>query len=197
MAGHPHLSPVAGVTQAAGMPCRFSAGPRSARPRANRDRAWLRRRGPGGVLIGASVAVALLGTGGSAYAYFSAHGSGTGTAKVGALAAVTATIGTPTTPLFPGGSGDAEVKLTNPNGFALTLTAFTPSGSVSVTGGSGCTAANAGVSFNSLTGLSYSVPANATTTVDIAGAASMSASSNNGCQGASFTSSVTITLVQG
>ena len=59
----------------------------------------------------------------AASAYWTAAGSGTGSAGTDAMSiAVSATTGTPGTPLLPGGTGDVSLKVNNPNSFAVTLT---------------------------------------------------------------------------
>jgi hypothetical protein len=141
-----------------------------------------------------AVVVASLGAG-TAYAYFSSSGSGTGSASTGSMQTVTvaASTGTPSTPLEPGGSGDVTLSVTNPNDFDVTLVGVTSSGTVTADSGhSGCT--TTGVSFVSPTGLSMAIPADGTTQVDLPAAATMSAASSSGCQGATFSIPVTIVV---
>jgi hypothetical protein len=145
-------------------------------------------------------AVLIAGTGGffgihAASAYWTASGAGTGSATTGTMAvSVSATTGTPGTPLLPGGTGDVSLKVNNPNGFAVTLTAVTGNGSITAAGGAGsCT--TTGVTFSAQTGLSQNIPGNSTDVdVDLPGAASMNATSQTGCQGATFTIPVTIAV---
>jgi len=148
-----------------------------------------------GLFIVASFGVATS----SAFAYFTATGVGTGAAATGTLSTVTvdAAPATPTTPLLPGLTGDATFKVTNPNGGAVRLTSVVGNGSVTVTGGAGCTSGNAGVTFSDQTGLSITIPANAVGyAVHLPGAVSMSSSSANGCQGSTFSFHITITAAQ-
>jgi hypothetical protein len=148
--------------------------------------------------------------GGGAYAYFTSTGSGTGHASTGTpsnLVLGQATIGTVATYLVPSGAGDLFVKVNNPNNFAVTVTGVSQAGGVVVTGGSGgCTndpswpgtLGTSGVSVLTQTGLNISVPAHSGSSyqVDIANAASMTASSATGCQGATFQVPVIITAHQ-
>lgn len=145
-------------------------------------------------LVATAAFVSVL-TAGTAYAYFSASGTGTGTTTAGSLQTVNlvAVTGTPTAPLQPGSSGDVLLTLNNPNSFPVTLVSVVANGSISVSGGSSCTASVSGVTFNDQTSLAIPVPVN-NSTVDLAGAARMSYSSASGCQGAVFYIPVTITV---
>lgn len=140
--------------------------------------------------------IALFGLGaGAAYAYFTSSGSHAGPGSTGTLQSVTvaAATGTPSAPLMPGGSGDVTLQVTNPNGYAVTLVSVTGAGSVTADAGHpGCT--TTGVTFTSQPSLSLSIAANSTTQVDLPAAAAMSASSSAGCQGATFSIPVTITV---
>lgn len=151
------------------------------------------------VFLLAAIVTLVLGAGaGVAFAYFTTHGSGSGSGSTGSLQPVTvaATTGSPTTPLLPGHSGDVVLKVSNPNSVAVTLVGVTGNGTITADAGhSGCT--TTGVSFSSQTGLSINIPANSTTPVDLVGAASMGTSSSNGCQGASFSIPVAITVHEG
>jgi len=148
-------------------------------------------------VLAAALAAAVLGmAAGAAYAYFTATGSGAGSASAGTLQTVTisATAGSPTTPLLPGETGDVVLEVSNPNAFAVTLVSVTGSGTITVDGAhSGCNPS--AVTFTSQTGLSISIPASSTDyQVDLPGAASMSAAAANACQGATFSIPVTITV---
>ena len=134
---------------------------------------------------------------GAAFAYFSSSGTGAGSASTGTLQAVTVAVTTvtPTTPLRPGGVGDVTLKVTNPNSYDVTLVSVTGAGSITADARHpGCT--TTGVTFTDQTGLSTTIPAATTTTVDLPGAASMSTASSAGCQGATFSIPVTIAVQQ-
>ena len=149
-------------------------------------------------VIGAIVALVLGLGAGAAFAYFTSHGSGKGSASAGSLAPVTvvATTGSPNTPLSPGNSGDVVLKVHNSNSVAVTLVSVSGNGSITADGGhSACT--TTGVTFANQSGLSINIPANTTTPVDLAGAASMGVTSSNGCQGATFSIPVSITVHEG
>jgi len=148
------------------------------------------------LLVAPVVCVAVGSVAGGAYGYFTSTGKTTGSASTGTMQTVTVSAATvtPSTPLLPGGSGDVTLKVTNPNSFAVTLISVTGTGGTITadSGHSGCTIT--GVTFASQTGLSTTIPAASTTTVDLPGAASMSTTSSAGCQGATFSIPVTIAV---
>jgi hypothetical protein len=149
-------------------------------------------------LIAVLAVVGVLAVGGAAWAYFTSHGSGSGHASTGTMSTVTlsATAGSASTPLYPGGTGDVSLEVNNPNSYAVTLVgvALKVGGSITPDAGhSACT--TTGVSFTHQTGLSIPIPAGATNyQIHLSGAASMGSSSLSGCQGATFSIPVTITV---
>lgn len=153
-----------------------------------------RRRWP--LLVAPAVFLAVGSIAGGAFGYFTSTGKTTGSASTGTMQTVTVSAATvaPNTGLLPGGSADVTLKVTNPNSFAVTLVAVTATGGTITadSGHPGCT--TTGVTFTNQTGLSTSIPASATTTVDLSGAASMSTASSAGCQGATFSIPVTIAV---
>jgi hypothetical protein len=131
-----------------------------------------------------------------ALAWFSASGSGTGSGANGTVQPVTvqALVGgdAPASKLQPGGSADVILRLSNPNSFALTLTAVSGGSPISADSGhGGCT--TTGVSFANQSGLSISVPSGSSL-VHLSGAASMDATSSSGCQGATFSIPVSLSV---
>lgn len=148
----------------------------------------------------ASVVVALVvGLGGGAcYAAFAATGSGSGSSAVGAMQhvpLVVATDAVPATALYPGGSGEVDLRLRNPNPFPVWLEHLQQSGPVAVTGGAGCTADDAGVALVEQDGLHVEIPTgNQVTLVRLPAAATMAADSPAGCAATSFTIPVTATV---
>jgi hypothetical protein len=157
-------------------------------------RAFIRwwRRAP--LVVGAAVALVVGLAAGAAYGYFTL-GSGSGTASVGTVQSVTvlAATGTPTSKLIPGTSADLALTLDNPNSYAVNIVSISQNGSVNAVGGIG-TCSTTGVSVPTQTGLSISVASGSSVNVDIPNGASMSTSSDSGCQGASFHIPVTITV---
>jgi hypothetical protein len=150
------------------------------------------------LLAFASATVVAGALAGGAYAYWSSHGSGSGTVSVGAPLSVTveAASGTPSSTLLPSGTADLLVQVTNPNAYPVTIVRISQnlSGTVSVNGGTGCTAPNAGVSVPTQVGLTVSVAPGPSVVVHIPGGASMTSGSASGCQGASFQIPVTLTV---
>lgn len=160
-----------------------------------------RRRGPRRPLaVALLTAAAILGSlaiAGVAHAWVGTHGTGSGSASTSGLQAVTVTAlsggDAPTGALQPGGTADAILRITNPNPYAVTLVAIAPNGAVAATGGIG-TCTTTGVTVVAQSGLHVVLAASATTLVDLPGAASMSTSSSSGCQGATFTLPIAITV---
>ena len=105
-----------------------------------------------------------------------------------------ATAGTPSTPLYPGGTGDVSLEVNNPNAYAVTLVSVTGNGTITPDAGhSGCT--TTGVTFTNQTGLTHDHPGQRQQLPDPpARRVSMDSSSSNGCQGATFSIPVTITV---
>ena len=147
--------------------------------------------------------LALLAVGigvGVASATLSSTGAGTGNAATSTLSAVTltASAGTPTSRLLPGGSGDTIFQISNPNAVAVSVVSVVANGAITVSGGTGCSTANDGVTFANQSGLSLVVPAGATNfSIDLPNSVTMSSSANNGCQGAAFSVPVIVTANQG
>ena len=152
---------------------------------------WARRS-----LVGLVMSLILVGvSSGAAYAYWRTTGSGSGAASVGTVQSVTvlAASGTPASLLVPGASAELVLSISNPNSYALTLTGIAPNGTITVSGGSGCTAVNSGVSVSTLSGLSLSISAG-TSTVRIPAGIQMTSGSASGCQSADFQVPVTVTV---
>lgn len=153
------------------------------------------------VLVVTTVVGATLG-GGIAVAAWTSSGSGTAGAKAGTASAPTTTA-VPASAfasglLYPGGpAGDAKIQVNNPNPYPVKITAITANGTPTGSGGSG-TCTTTGVSWTAQSPTSgNSVPANGSATLSLSGAVSMSATSDDGCQGALFAIPVTVTVVSG
>ncbi len=93
--------------------------------------------------------------------------------------------------LYPGGTGDVKVKVTNPNPFAVTVTSVSGAGTITSDKGAACNAST-GVTYTDQTGLTQAVGAGATVTFTLTGAAAMSNAASSSCQGAVFTIPVTL-----
>jgi hypothetical protein len=133
---------------------------------------------------------------GSAAAYWTNHGSGAASGATGTMSTVTVTAFTggdaPSSSLLPGGSSDVVLRISNTNAYAVTLTAISLNGSVTATGGIGA-CSTPGVSPNFPSSPSIAVPAGSTL-IHLHGAATMSAGSSSGCQGATFEVPVAVTF---
>lgn len=142
--------------------------------------------------------VLILAAVGAGWAYFTSKGSGEASASVATLQPVTVTalVGgdTPSSALLPGGSADVILRVNNPNSYPVILVSVTggPAGVTADGGHPDCTVT--GVTFTNKIGLAISIPKSGTTLVRLPNAASMSLASANGCQGATFSISVTITV---
>jgi hypothetical protein len=146
--------------------------------------------------VGSLVGVGLLALGGAAWASFASSGSGTGPGVTGTLRTVTlsATAGSSSTPLYPGATGDVSLEVDNANAYAVTLVSVTGNGTVTADAGHP-TCTTTGVTFSNQTGLSTTIPGGASNDhILLPGAVSMNAASSNGCQGATFSIPVTITV---
>ena len=152
-------------------------------------------------VVTAMVAFAAVGL---VYAAWTTNGTGSAYSKAGtaqALSTVDVSASTTAT-LYPGGpAGDVTIRVSNPNTYPVTVTGVTDAGSITADAGhASCT--TTGVSFTNQTGLSIAVPAKSGSTngeaqATLAGAASMSNASVNGCQGATFTIPVTLSGASG
>jgi hypothetical protein len=153
------------------------------------------------IVFGAIVAL-LLGLGaGSAFAYFTTLGSGTGSASTGNLLSLTvATAGTPSSPLLPGRSGDVVFTATNSNKFPVSIVKVALQAGATITpdaSHSACTTTDnlAVVTLSvSATDLPVSIAPKATVTIDLAAAAAMDIDATSNCQGATFTIPIMITV---
>jgi hypothetical protein len=143
-------------------------------------------------------ATALVASGG-ALAYFSSAGGGSGGASVGSPAELTISGSTPADGLlYPGGTGEVDVTITNPNSFLVRINSVVLGGSgIAVDGGhSGCDASALHYTSQNNGGAGWNVPARVGATdgkldLHLADAISMDASAADACQGAIFTVSLT------
>jgi nitrogen regulatory protein PII len=136
-----------------------------------------------GVALAASVA----------FAAWTATGTGSGYTQA-TTASVLSTVdvsASTTAQLYPGGTSDVKIEISNPNPYAVTVTSVVGSGTITSNKGAACDAST-GVTFTDQTGQSIVVPAGGTTATTFAGAAAMSNASDNTCQGAIFTIPVTL-----
>lgn len=144
--------------------------------------------------LAAAFAVALVVAGG-ATAYFSSTGSGTGNASVASPEQLTITAATPTSGLlYPGGSGEVDVSIANPNTFPVRVNSLILAGPGIVVDGahSACGTSALHYTTQDNAGAGWDVPAGDSVTdgvlaLQLANAISMDADAANECQGATFT----------
>jgi hypothetical protein len=150
-----------------------------------------------------ATAVTVFMSAGVAFAAWTATGTGAAGAKATSFQALTVSAGTPSAQLYPGGSGDAVVSVTNPNAFSVKITQVTLDVSagkfVSSDQGSNCTDAAAsthptGISLTAASGSPLAtIAANSTSSFTLIGKVAMANTSDTLCQGAVFAIPVTVT----
>jgi hypothetical protein len=101
--------------------------------------------------------------------------------------------GTVTNQLYPGGAGDLLIKLDNPNPYPVTIVSLAPNGASTPSGGLGTCNGNS-VEAANLSGLNIAVSAGNNVAVTIGNGAAMTGAALSGCQGASFSVPITITV---
>jgi ferric-dicitrate binding protein FerR (iron transport regulator) len=167
--------------------------PAAKRPR-RRHAARRRRRGTLAIL---SLFAAALVLAGGAVAYWTTTGSGDAAASAADTQAITLTAGTPTAQLYPGGSADVAVEVSNPNIApvhvgSLSLDTGAGTGGFEVDAGhTGCDMAVLSFTTQANAGNGWTIPPKVGATdgvlpVDLPAALAMSAGAANACQGASF-----------
>jgi hypothetical protein len=157
-------------------------------------------------IIGGAITLLVLGAVGLVYAAWTASGGGSGYAEAtSAQALTTVDVSASTTAtLYPGADGDLLLRIHNPNPYPVQVTDVTGNGTItsdashSTCGSDG--SHPTGVTFTNQTGQTINVP-DATTNsgdgvgnkqVTLSGAVHMSNSSDNSCQGATFTVPVSL-----
>ena len=156
-------------------------------PQARRGRRVKRRWSVLGLLLlGAIVAGVAVGA-------WNVTGSGSGSAKAGVATGLTLNdaSGATAADLYPGVTGNVKLSVTNPNSFPVRVTSVTGTGAITSDKGAACNAST-GVTFTNQTGLTLDLAAGATSVFTLSGAAAMSNSSDNACQGAIFTIPVSV-----
>ena len=144
-------------------------------------------------LIGVGTGVAVFVVAGLVYAAWTTSGSGSGYAKAQSAQSLSTVdvSATTTASLYPGASGNVQIRVSNPNPYPVRVTGVTGNGPITADSGH-ATCVNTGVTFTNQTGLTLDIAANGTTDRTFNGAAQMSNASDNGCQGATFTIPVSL-----
>jgi hypothetical protein len=149
------------------------------------------------MIFGAVVALVVGLGAGSAFAYFARPMHHSGAAGAGTAHAITVvqSQGTASGTLYPGTTSDLVVELDNPNNFAVDIVTVAGSGPVTSSGGIG-TCTTTGVTVPTQTGLSLAVAPGADVVVHVPDGVAMGATSSSGCQGATFSVPVALTVQQ-
>ncbi|WP_306206703.1 hypothetical protein [Actinoplanes sp. RD1] len=139
----------------------------------------------------AGIVLSLLASG-AAFGYWSTAGGGTGTAAASTPSPLTLTPGTPAGLLYPGGTADLAVTITNPNTYAVRVPQLARDPAQG-TGGYAVDATHSACGVGALSyttqtngGSGWTVPASGSLTLALTGALSLSSSAANACQGATF-----------
>ncbi|TQJ59961.1 hypothetical protein FBY30_2218 [Arthrobacter sp. SLBN-83] len=134
---------------------------------------------------------------GTAYAFWSGTGAGSGSAAAGTMQAVTVDAlvagDNPKAALYPGGSADVVLRLTNPNPYSVQVYSVTGNGPVTADAAHpGCTTTGVSITGTAapLTPATY-VAADSSALITLPGAATMDTTSLAACQGATFSVPVT------
>ena len=136
--------------------------------------------------------IVAIAVGGSAAAFWTRIGSGTGSAGSGTTSAVTLTPGTATTGLFPGGQVGVTFTVTNPNPTAVRIEQFRldttqgTSGFAVDAGHSGCTLGSLAFPTQTQAG-GWTIAGNGSLSITLPASLALATSAPNACQGASFT----------
>jgi hypothetical protein len=157
----------------------------------------LDRRGK--VILSVAAAAAVLVNAGAAWAYWSLHGDGDAVAVAGsAIELKLQGRSDDSKPLYPGGTTNLTVTVTNQNNFPVKITSLSPGpGSVAADPdhrNGGCRTTGVVVAEEVIT-VAWEVPKNAIGVFTVPDGVKMTNSSDSACQGATFTIPVRATGV--
>jgi hypothetical protein len=133
---------------------------------------------------------------GVAFAAWTANGSGSGTAKALSAQTVTVNASTGTADLYPGSNGNVYFTLTNANPYSITFNKLTAASVTSSSDEVNCPNSNLSINSAITLPLTVSLPVGANTTSsqeNIANLVTLAHAAPDGCQGKSFTISLTLT----
>jgi hypothetical protein len=127
----------------------------------------------------------------SSFAYFTASGSGSSGGSVGSPAELTISPATPTSQLYPSGSSDVALTISNPNEFSIHVNSLDLD-SGGITASTSCDTSKVHFASQSNSGAGWDVDPKAgavdgTLSLHLAAALSMDADAPDDCQGATFT----------
>ena len=144
------------------------------------------------ILVAVAV-VAVAVTGAFASAAWLSSGSGNGAAKADTQKGIVVTAGTPTAQLFPGAKGDLKVDVKNNNPYPIKVTTIDGDGTITSSDAT-CTAST-GVTYTNQSNVGTTIAAGATESITLQDSVAMDNSSDNACQGATFTVPVKVTAL--
>ncbi len=144
----------------------------------------------------AAFALLLVAQGGVAYAYFSTTATASGAGAVAAPVGLSVQAATSTGTLYPGTTGTVAFTVTNPNPFAVEVTAVTAA-SVSSSSTATCPATDVTVAeATPLTFPPFTIPARTTSgTESLGDLVRLAADAPSACQGAMFTIHIELSAV--
>lgn len=160
-----------------------------------RSRFWVPSVGRRFMLTAAATFFAIAAISGSALAYWSANGTGSGASTAGTMTISVTGLqagDSNQAPLLPGQSGDVILRVNNPNSFPVHVTTIAANGSA--TASNGC--APTDVTFNAPSDYSAAqfTLSPGSNLIRIAGGASMGLASASACQGATFSLPISVTV---
>lgn len=164
----------------------------------------MKRRTRRAAITIAVIAALLATSGGAAFAYWKAGGSGSGSGSTGSTTALSIAPGTASAGLYPGSTATVTVVVSNPNTAPVVITSLVSDTTQGTTGfsvdagHSGCSVAALSYTTQSNGGAGWVVPrkvgvTNGSLTITLPAALSLSTAAANACQGASFTTFVRAT----
>jgi hypothetical protein len=176
---------------------RLSRRPRSALGPGRRRGGHAARRWRRGVAAIVALAVTALVVTATALAYWTTTGLGAAPATAADVQALTLGAATPSAQLYPGGTADVAVDVSNPNASAVHLGSLTLDSAQGTAGfdvdagHAACNPSPLSYTTQSNGGAGWSVPpkvgaTNGVLHLDLSNAVAMGASAGNACQGASF-----------
>jgi hypothetical protein len=159
----------------------------------NKEKEMKKLAGKRLAVIASGLSVVLIA--GVAFAAWTASGTGSGTAKALSAQTVTVQASTGTADLYPGSTGAVYFTLNNTNPYSITFDKVTAASVTSSSDEVACP--NANLSINPslpVTGLTLAVGANTTSAPEhVADLVKLAHTAPDGCQGKSFTISLTLT----
>ncbi len=144
------------------------------------------------ILVAVAV-VAVAVTGAFASAAWLSSGSGNGAAKADTQKGIVVTAGTPTAQLYPGAKGDLKVDVKNNNPYPIAVT--TINGDGAITASDDVCTKSTGVTYTDQSGVGTKIAAGATVSITLKDSVAMDNTSDDACQGATFTVPVKVTAL--